>query len=59
MPRRAGIAYLNVDADSIDSTQRQPGFLNAIQISDDEMDAVRVVFWLISFCTQSIDFTAI
>lgn len=44
VPPRPGIAYMNVDADSIDSTSRQPGFMNAIQISDDEMDAVCVLF---------------
>lgn len=43
VPRRAGMAYLNVDADSIESNSRQPGFMNAIQISDDEMDAVCAV----------------
>ena len=49
---------LFADADSIDAVPSRPNvrrslrYLNSIQISDDEMDAVRIEFFLIVFLVE-------
>lgn len=53
---------LFADADSIDAVPNRPNvrrshrYLNSIQISDDEMDAVRIEFFLIVFLVEIFQF---